>query len=235
MATTSRGHVCAAAMLLGLISSGLLGAQEKGAGAKALFYNPETGTSVSSNERTTPSQPGSPAKRRAIAPSRPDGIRYVGVHYWIELFGLGPVTDTRTFRTGDRIRLHVRSNAKGYLTIWSFDPAGRGTLLLPVPGAEDNALVGADSLYSTPIIRFSPPAEDERLALVFSRIRPDSLLTGNSPSGPAEIVSRALGSTGARSLVVEVEERDPSAVGTYLVNTAGGPVATEIRLRHVAP
>src|SRR3989339_418606 len=70
------------------------------AGAKALFYDPIKGEPV----QTPLSQPdpttGRP-KVRPVAVTAPAAVKFVGVHYWIELDGAGPVTAERTFKTGD--------------------------------------------------------------------------------------------------------------------------------------
>lgn len=185
-------------------------------GAKALFYkrrDPQTGM-VKVNQ----------------APA--DKVKYVGIHYWIELEGVGPVTANRTFYTGDRIRLHVRSNVDGYLSLWTLDSSGRGELLFPQPGqAEGDNFVKADTEYVTPgFIKFAPPAQEERLVIFFSRNKELPSPTGTSTD--AQVVAKETGPRGEKALVFETDDKNPDEIGTYVVNKKGGPVAVEVRLKH---
>src|SRR6185503_9189080 len=113
-----------------------MGVQEP-TGARSLFYNPATGSTA----KAAPSPPRVPATPpasstgapRPVAPV-PTGTRSVGVHYWIDLTGRGPVADTHSFASGDRIRIHVRTNVDGFLSVWALNTSGRASLLLPVDG-----------------------------------------------------------------------------------------------------
>ncbi len=157
----------------------------------------------------------------------------MGLNYWLDLDGVGSVTSDHVFRTGDRIRLRVRSNVDGYLSLWSLDSSGRGTLLFPKPGSgEESNKVQADTEYVTPgEIRFAPPVEEERLLVFFSRSSADI----PSPTGgqtDSTAIAKVLGPTGSKALIFESEKKVASEVGDYIVNKNGGPIATEIRLRH---
>lgn len=216
------------------------------AGAKALFYHemkisdsnhvpvkptsPPASALTSSSAATTRPKP-RPVDVAAAAPTDPS----VGIHYWIELEGTGPVTADRSFKTGDRIKVHVRSNVDGYLALWALDPTGQGSLLFPTGGTEASTPVKAALEYATPgFIKFQVPAQEERLLVFFSRKKTDLPSPSGTPAIPteSEAVSRTLGPTGARSLVFETEQKDPSEVGSYVVNRNGGPIVKEVRLRH---
>jgi hypothetical protein len=217
-------------MLVALIGPAA-GQGQKEAGAKALFYDPGTGAILKPSEK----QKDPRTNMIKVKPSGTSQAKYVGLHYWIELDGVGPISDEYVFRTGDGIRLHVRSNVDGYLSLWSLDPSGRGSLLFPVPGqTEGENLIKADTPYTTPgKIKFSPPVEDERLLVFFSRSKADI----PSPQGTkddAGMVARSLGPNGSKALVFETEKKTSTELGNYVVNKNGGPIAKEIRLRHRA-
>jgi hypothetical protein len=192
-------------------------------GAKALFYDPVTGVTLKPPEKRRDPQTGMVKVNQAPA----DKVKYVGIHFWIELEGVGPVTANRTFYTGDRIRLHVRSNVDGYLSLWTLDSSGRGELLFPQPGqAEGDNFVKADTEYVTPgFIKFAPPAQEERFVIFFSRNK-----ELHSPTAP--VVAEETGPRGEKALVFETDDKNPDEIGTYVVNKKGGPVAVEVRLKH---
>lgn len=195
-------------------------------GAKALFYDPEAGAPITTRDRSTPTA------RVRVKRVQPDRVRFAGLHYWIELDGVGPVTTDRVFRTGDRIRIHVRSNVDGYLSLWWLDASGTGKLLFPSSGIGADNHVTADTDFKQPgFIRFSPPADDERLIVFFSRFKADvPEPSGGAPS--TEIVARARELAGSKALVFETDNKDPAVFGHYVVNRTGGAVIKEVVLRH---
>jgi hypothetical protein len=214
-----------------LLSIALINGQsQKESGAKALFYDPGTGTILKSSEKQKDPHTGV----IKVKPVQSSLVKFVGLHYWIELDGGGPVTADRIFHTGDSIRLHVRSNVDGYLSLWSLDSSGRGSMLFPASGQGQENLVKADQEYVTPgKIRFSPPVEDERLLVFFSRKKAD-IPTPTGTQADADTVAKSLGPAGSKALVFETEKKNAAEVGNYVVNKNGGPVAREIRLKHQA-
>jgi hypothetical protein len=107
-------------------------------GAKALFDSGE-GTSVRMSS-------GGPAPATAVAQA-PKQERFVGLSYKLAL--LKPngdftiVPKSHTFRSGDRVRLIVRSNRQGYLTILNIGPTGNTNVLF-------NDYVEARTMYEIP-------------------------------------------------------------------------------------
>jgi len=194
-------------------------------GARSMFYNPSTGT-----VRSTPGvAPAAPPPPPATAAAKPAPVRFVGIHYWLDLEGVGPVADTRTFVTGERIRLNVRSNSDGYLAIWTLTSAGKARLLVPADSRATAVALRQSTPFVSAPIRFSDPAGDERLLMFFARQKAalPSLETMDHQDARA-----ALFGTGGRDLLVEVEEAKPGDVGTFVVNRVGGPVSRAVLLRH---
>jgi hypothetical protein len=210
-----------------LLNSLSLAFQNNGeSGAKALFYDPGSGTVLSLREKKRDPRTGVIKVKRAESLK----AKYVGLHYWIELDGVGNVTADRIFHTGDAIRLHIRSNVDGYLSLWAIDTSGQGKLLFPAPGQMN--YIKADSEFITPgKIRFSPPVEDEKLLVFFSRSKADGPIVTDKPLN-SEVVAQVQNYTGSKALVFETEYKSPAEIGAYVVNKNGGQVVKEIRLKH---
>lgn len=120
---------------------------EDSSSAKALFYNPSTGTNsgVISGHVVQSPDSGSGGQIAAASGSggaNGSGVAYSGVsnyydrldnpgvHYWIELIRPGSsntqrVTDRRVFKSGERIRIHVSCNAPGMLHAVHMGSSGR--------------------------------------------------------------------------------------------------------------
>jgi hypothetical protein len=108
----------AAIVALGLGTS--FAAEPKG--AKAIFDSGEgSSIAMSSAARTAPPAP--------VEESR----RYVGISYQIlQLMDNGEVrqvSKSRVFRSGDRVKLVVRTNRRGYLTVMNVGPTGNTSVL----------------------------------------------------------------------------------------------------------
>lgn len=204
-------------------------ALQQESGAKALFYDPESGSVLKTQEKKKNPQTGI-IKVKRVQPGR---AKYTGIHYWIELDGVGPVTADHTFRTGDRIAIHIRSNVDGYMSLWSITPSGAGTRLFPATGQTSQTnFIKADDEYITPgKIRFTLPVEDERLLIFFSRSQADLPEYSNSSSA-GDVLARSRDAAGSKALLFETENKNPTEVGNYVVNKNGGAVVREIRLKH---
>lgn len=107
-------------------------------GAKALFDSGE-GTSVRMSS-------GGPASAPAVAQA-PRQEKFVGLSYKLALLkpngDFAIVPKSHTFRSGDRVRLIVRSNRQGYLTILNIGPTGNTNVLF-------NDYVEARTMYEIP-------------------------------------------------------------------------------------
>lgn len=154
-----------------------------------------------------------------------------GVHYWIELEGTGPVTESRRFVTAERIVMHVRSNTDGFLAVWVVNAQGGADVLLPPDAARPIALRAGET-KTTPPIRFRPPAIDEQLIIGFARSQAELPAVGSVADASALLT---LARAGTRDLIMEVNEATRGGLGTYLVRRTAGPIVRELRLRHVRP
>lgn len=216
-------------------------AEEKGLGAKALYYMGSGQVTPVDTPRLKPNvdPPIKLSKTRVKTSSRietpqrapsPTSLA-IGIHYWLETYDGQRVSDSHVFRTGDRIRMHLRSNADGYLTLWSLDADGKGHMLFPAPNQTEKNLVRANVDYVTPgMIKFTPPVQDERLLVFFSRQENDHPVP--TATAAPRLIASLTQKAGSRALVFETEEREPEQIGGYVVNKDGGPVAKEIRLKH---
>lgn len=235
-------------------------AQEPIRGAKELFYDPTGGvTSVAAvSEKPSPSN----GVRRASAPlvdqtgrrmvalpasgraAQPGGS--LGLSYWIELETPGSasgiqVTEGRTFKSGERIRLHFRSNSAGFISILQLGASGSSQILFPdsdqglvdaaFPANEERILPSKDHWF-----RFDQNPGKERLIVIFARDRNelDSLPLMQRMDRPAtdDLIRSASHLRGSKDLVIETEAQTSSEIGTYGVNLKGQPVILEIVLEH---
>ncbi|HMK42848.1 MAG TPA: DUF4384 domain-containing protein [Dissulfurispiraceae bacterium] len=96
-------------------------------GAKAIFDSgegPAVGASIASPRPAAPSAPVAQAPRAE---------KYVGISYQLMLVkdngSIQPVTKARTFRTGEKVKMLVRTNRPGYLTILNVGPTGNTNVL----------------------------------------------------------------------------------------------------------
>ena len=243
-------------------------AQKPVSGAKELFYDPVGGSatrlspSPQAKPSAGPSQP-QPARSPSSSPTRRDGNNRravnlpespetqktqtsLGLSYWIELASAdgGPgtqVTERHVFRSGDRIRLHFRSNANGNIALIQLGSSGTSQVLFPDSGTNPaSAVLIADQDKILPNdnawFRFDQKPGTERLVVLFARDRQElstlplrSQMNENETKGLVETVRHVQGS---KDLVIETETKTSGEVGTYGVNVSGKPVVLEIVLEH---
>lgn len=254
---------------LGVVAlSAAISAQEPVSGAKELFYDPVGGSatrlspSPQAKPSARPSQP-QPTRSPSPTPTRRDGNSRravnlpaspeaqkaqtsLGLSYWIELASAdgGPgtqVTERHVFRSGDRIRLHFRSNANGNIALIQLGSSGTSQVLFPDPEtnpadagliADQDKILPNDSAW----FRFDEKPGTERLIVLFARDRQElstlplrSQMDKDETKGLVESVRHVQGS---KDLVIETETKTSGEVGTYGVNVSGKPVVLEIFLEH---
>lgn len=132
-------------------------AQKSPKGAKAIFDSGD-GAAVRMSS-------GGPAPAAA---STPKAEKYVGVSYKIALMkpngDFSIVPRTRTFKSGERIKLLVRTNRPGYLTIMNIGPTGNTHVLF-------NEYVEGKQLYEIPkatSLRFAGAPGTEKVMIMLS-------------------------------------------------------------------
>lgn len=132
-------------------------AQKSPKGAKAIFDSGD-GAAVRMSS-------GGPAPATASAPK---AEKYVGVSYKIALMkpngDFSIVPRTRTFKSGERIKLLVRTNRPGYLTIMNIGPTGNTHVLF-------NEYVEGKQLYEIPkatSLRFAGAPGTEKVMIMLS-------------------------------------------------------------------
>lgn len=239
---------CVCFAFMPLFVMGGAGEEQKPKGAKAIYWDSmiavpvlvitkAPGTPVPQPTETggsaTPPATAPDATTQTAVPPTESAFRAAGIRYWIERLNGQRVTDSEVFKTGDEVYFKVVTNVDGYLSLWSVDPAGRGSLLFPVLGkTEVSNFVNANKEYCPPgTIVFKRPAEDEKLLVFFSQ-NPRDLPTLHA-SSTADEMKGLEAKTGGRALVFEEEKQVEKEIGGYVVNQNGGPVLREIRLKHV--
>lgn len=228
-----------------ILAVGLLRADDAQVGAKEMFFDPERNVA----EATTTSRSAAKVKDdegRRIAQLAPEST-VLGLSYWIELITKAGkhgvhVTDARTFRSGERIRLHFRGNANGRIVIVQLGTSGSSSVLFPDP---DKGLAGNEVRANRDHVlpsaghwfRFDESAGTEKLLVLFARNQEEldrAFPTQRVMDRAATLtLLRAIQrSRGSKDLLIEKETREPSEIGDYAVNVAGQPIALELALMH---
>jgi hypothetical protein len=205
-------------------------------GAKAIFFNLEKGQGedvvIPSPGKGKPKKP----QNRPPGSTRPEAL---SLRYWIELRGPSPsdngfVTESRTFKSGERIRLYFSSSTGGYISLAQRNKNGSLTFLFPslekgltdtrIKPSVDRILPG-EKVW----LKFDDKPSTERVVILFA----------DSPKNLSTLVQTAIsseapieGQLGSKDLVLEVEESEPSQIGTYLVSKDGRAVIRNIFLKH---
>lgn len=214
------------------------------AGAKEMFFDPQR--SVAEASTTNASRKVTDEEGRRIAQLSPDAP-VLGLSYWIELIANAArrgvhVTDERTFRSGERIRLHFRGNADGRIVLVQLGTSGVSSVLFPDAGkglALNRIRANRDHVLPSEAhwFRFDGKAGTEKLLVLFARSQEE--LDRAFPTQPvmdaaetARLLRAVQQSRGGKDLLIERETREPSEIGDYAVNVAGKPIALEIALTH---
>ncbi|MHB8111008.1 MAG: DUF4384 domain-containing protein [Syntrophorhabdaceae bacterium] len=144
-------------------------------GAKAIFDSGE-GPAVRMSTSTA-----KPATQTAAAPARE---KYVGVSYKLVLLkdngSFDMVSKSRTFRSGEKIKLLVRTNRPGYLTIMNIGTSGNSTVLCSEQ-VEPGAMI---EIPKTGNFRFTGAPGTEKLLVMLSE-------NPNPMAAPSQTVASA--------------------------------------------
>lgn len=234
-------------MLVATHASMVSAADGSSQGAKALFYT-ETGTTVEPNTEdrgptisTLPQlqveKGGKESSARTLnrtrASSSATGVSkepWLGIAYWVEWErpGAAPtrIADPSrfVFRSGDRIRLHVKTNVPGYLYVMNRGASGRDAMLFPYAGMADrlNRVEGRKEYTIPPRgwIMFDDQPGEEMLLFAVSPKALSNLLNASlagsplSPPASGRLID-AVDRRGAKDLLVETDNT-PGQQATYL-------------------
>lgn len=140
-------------------------------GAKMIFEDGEGPVRVTESVKPQAKTPSRSAQAASAGSSRTE--QYMGLTYWIGLLGndgqMQQVTTSRTFNSGERIKLSLMSNRSGYLQLINLGSTGRSVALFPYNG-KDN-YVQANTPYIIPRdawIRFDNNPGEEVLWAILS-------------------------------------------------------------------
>lgn len=229
------------AIILTLASS-MVSAQQRG--AKAIFVDTTSGATVEGSAPPQPNAKPSGQKPRRHASATPSPSPAVGIMYYIELISpsgqTSRVTADRTFRSGERILLHLRSSIDGDVEVFQREPDGGHTRLFPdgrVNGGSAFIKKNVDTVIPAPSawFRFDDQAGTEQLIVVLTP------RTAAAPSRPAPAVASAAleqiaPAGGSKGLLLETESTGPEQA-TYAIvppqkNQPAEQIVVPITLKH---
>ena len=210
-------------------------------GAKAIFQSGEGPTVMASSSETK-----SAVTSKKVALTKPTVEKYMGISYWIELVnGTGQtsrVTTANTFRSGDRIKLHIETNQNGYLYVMNIGSTGQSHFLFPNSGVANN-YVTAWTPYQIPYntyMRFDANPGEELLLVMLS---PNPIR--NMPSTPSinaplnsqqtQQYTQLAQAKGAKDIVLEDEPTGINPAGYAVApisSLQSGMITLKIKLRH---
>ncbi len=202
-------------VVLGFISVACFAQQ----GAKALFYDPTSGVSLSGNTATGSSHaaqhatPGPKANSGGtmIPVSETRTPEVTGLRYWIELRTaqdqLLRVPASRVFHSGERIRLHIESNIDGNLTILQSQDNGPFAKLYPLRSGTGHIDKLTDETIPsrTGWFRFDNNPGSIRLMMM---LQAEAGSGAGAASGPVQMASNANPGAPADVQALEVRMRE---------------------------
>ena len=155
----------------------------------------------------------------------------VGIHYWFENDQGATFTQARDAGVGARLRLHIRSNTGGFLTVWMSDGSDEGIQLTATKGQWADHQMEARRDYVIPGEIVVPAAGSAtRLLILFARAQMEQVGT---PAGAREKIRRlslAIGRDGGLAIVQETDTSTPGQVGTYVVHRDGAQPGVEVEI-----
>ena len=225
---------------IAIMSLTLFAQQAPPKGAKALFFDTQTGrVTMPKLDRPGPKPSGAPVQVPAIT----------GLMYYLELVSpngeLIRVNSTRVFHSGEKFRLHVTSNIDGWLTILQSQGGAKFEKLLPavsLPGSASNVKKGADTILPAPGAWFKFDEQPGEIRLLM-------MLTAEPTANASQVASsqvitsdgmRALeqAQRGSKALLIETSDSPKDGFEVQLVNSTQdsklppGQIVVEIKLQH---
>lgn len=218
------------AAVVSLVS--ISGVAEEQRGAKAIFVDTTSDAVVAASRPQPGAKPKAQKQRRSAAAkpaAAPVATASPGLKHYIELVSpsgeRSQVTPDHTFRSGDRILLHVQSNVDGHIEVYQRGPDGMMTRLFPderINGGSAFIRKGADTILPSPTawFRFDDQAGIEQLTLILT---PAAAVPSTpwQPTTPAQAAHDAIqGAAGSKGLLIETDNSGPQPA-TYAVARPG--------------
>lgn len=212
-------------------------------GAKSLFsgdngVTEDTGNLGSEAEKTVSKKPIHKSNNKND---------YSGLSYWIERQsdeGMQRVTTSSTFTSGNRVRLHVKSNRSGYLYVVNQGSSGHSDFLFPAT-SNDREYIDANQTYTVPAhggyIRFDSQPGQEVVWIFLSQypLSPNApaqntIMPNNSPMKMANY-----NPCGGKDLLIEAPGNLQSSCGMgskdLVVEDDSAPQASPTSITPLAP
>lgn len=221
--------------ILLLFSSTVLHAEQK-KGAKALFYSGEGPTIATSKK----------AEEKKITSKKTKTEKYMGIAYWIDLLTKdgkqARTTTKKEFRSGDRIKLNLKSNKDGYLYLINVGSTGASRVLFPHSDHIDN-FIKANETYSVPYntyMKFDENPGEETLLVLLSPSEIKELFP-SSPAIQADETNKYVAyanNKGAKDIILEDDISTKSVAAQYVVAPMsslenGAAISVFIKLKHI--
>lgn len=224
--------------LLTMLLAGIYATDASASGAKALFYD-EGDVSVQTSTKTK-KKPAQKKKNKETAQN------YLGISYWVDLVEpdgkVSRTTASRTFRSGDRIKLNLQANRNGYLYVVGVGSSGASRVLFPNAEGVANG-IKAKITYAVPFdssLKFDNLPGEETLLVMLSE-KPMPELAPGTKSIPEQETRQMLADAhvpGAKDLVIEEEVGEaaplPASYAVAPVQALGKKkvLTLQIKLKH---
>jgi hypothetical protein len=212
-----------------------------GSGAKAIFFDEGDVSVRAEAPRKSQKKRASHKQEQHVSSSQ----SYLGISYWIDLMDhqgkFVRTTASRIFRSGDRIKLNLRSNRNGYLYVIGVGSTGTSRVLFPDSEEVANG-IKAKVTYAVPFesnLKFDDsPGEEKLLILLSQRPIPQFARRGEVPTQETKQLVASAHVPGAKDLVLEEEVPEtgvePATYAVIPVSALGGKgtLTLQIKLKH---
>jgi hypothetical protein len=195
------------------------------AGAKILFYDPDLGQPSHASVKLD--------ALTGLAPVRTRGTQFVGVHYWFENERGQKFPAPGAAGLGARMRMHLRGNAKAFLTVWLRDSSRDSVELTSrTHGGPEGRWSGYELDADVELVipgEFEITTADRAVHIIFllARSQTEQVQGFANCRAKLDVIAARKAADGESVLVREVDRTSPGQVGTYVVHRTGGQAGEE--------